>query len=289
MRSMKPISIEEKKSRKYRGAIQIFFFILIGLISVNHALTEKGIIIPFISTASLHAICPFGGVVSIYQFFTVGTFVQKIHESAFVLMMITFIMAILFGAVFCGWICPLGSIQEWIGKIGRRLFKQRYNHFIPVKYDTYLRYIRYLVLLWVLYITAVSGKLLFGDIDPYHALFNFWSGEVSQTGLIILGIVLVASLYVERPWCKYACPLGAVYGISNLFRVFKIRRNETSCISCGICNQSCPMNIEVSEQKCIINHQCIGCLQCTSDISCPVTGTVEFSTKGGKYHENQTV
>jgi len=95
-----------------RKLVQIFFFILIAAIAVNHSLAETGGSISFFSNASLHSICPFGGVVSIYQFATIGTFVQKIHASSFVLMVILFLVAILFGPVFCGWVCPLGTIQE---------------------------------------------------------------------------------------------------------------------------------------------------------------------------------
>jgi polyferredoxin len=134
----------------------------------------------------------------------VGTFTHKIHQSSFILMILVFILAFLFGAVFCGWVCPLGSVQEWVGKLGKRLFKKRYNHFIPRRIDQYLRYLRYIMLIWVLYATAMTGKLAFADIDPYYALFNFWTGEVAITGLTVLGITLLASLAVERPWCKGA-------------------------------------------------------------------------------------
>ena len=266
-----------------RRALQIFFFVLIALIAVNHNLSDSGgFQIPFIANASLHAVCPFGGVVSLYQFATAGTFVQKIHQSSFVLMALVFILAILFGPVFCGWVCPLGSIQEWIGKIGKRIHKRKYNHFIPLKFDRYLRYTRYLVLIWVLYMTATSGKLIFQEIDPYFALFNFWSSEVAIGGLIVLGVTLLASLFVERPWCKYACPYGAVLGITNLFRIFSIRRVDSNCKNCNICSRECPMNIDVHAKNVVRDHQCISCLECSSEAICPVDHTVIFATAGGK-------
>lgn len=265
-----------------RTVVQIFFFALVALISINHTLVESGKGIPLLSSASLHALCPFGGVVTIYQFITVGTFVQKIHASAFILMIIGFLMAILFGPVFCGWVCPFGSIQEWFGGIGRKLFKKRrYNRFIPPKIDYYLRFLRYLVLAWVIYMTAVTGKLIFQEYDPYYALFNFWTSEVAVIGLVILGLSLVGSLFVERPWCKYACPYGAVLGITNLFRVFKIRRTASTCKLDGACDIYCPMNIPVSQKVVVRDHQCISCLECTSEARCPAAGTVEF-VAGGK-------
>ena len=57
---------------------------------------------------------------------------------------------------------------------------------------------------WVIYMTARSGQLIFADYDPYFTLFNFWTGEVAISGFIVLGTVLVLSLFVERPFCKYA-------------------------------------------------------------------------------------
>lgn len=266
-----------------RRIVQLFFFLLIALISINHSLVESGQGIPLLASASLHSLCPFGGVVSIYQFATDGTFVQKIHQSAFVLMVIAFITAILFGPVFCGWVCPLGTVQEWFAGIGRRLFKRRgkkfgyYNNFIPARIDRILRYTRYLVLAWVLYMTAVTGKLVFSDVDPYFALFNFWTSEVAVGGLIVLGLTLAASLFVERPWCKYACPYGALLGLSNLVRVFSIRRTPGTCRLDGACDITCPMNINVSSKTIVRDHQCISCLECTSEAHCPVASTVVFA------------
>ncbi|NPV77519.1 MAG: 4Fe-4S binding protein [Anaerolineae bacterium] len=265
-----------------RSIVQIFFFLLIALISINHTLAETGKSIPVLSSASLHALCPFGGVVTIYQYVASGSFVQKIHESSFILMIIGFLLAVLFGPVFCGWVCPFGTIQEWFAKIGRALFgRKRFNLRIPEKFDAVLRYLRYLVLAWVIYMTAASGTLIFANYDPYYALFNFWTGEVAVTGLAVLGITLAASLVIERPWCKYACPYGAVLGIFNLFRVFRIRRVEATCKLDGACDIVCPMNIKVSQKRIVRDHQCISCLECTSEARCPAAGTVEF-VAGGK-------
>ncbi|MDD5604000.1 MAG: 4Fe-4S binding protein, partial [Eubacteriales bacterium] len=238
--------------------------------------------IPFISTLSLHAICPFGGVVSLYNYIMAGAFIQKIHQSSFVLMIITLTAAILLGPVICGWVCPFGTFQEFIGKIGRKIFGRKYNLFIPAKLDKYMRFLRYIVLVLVVYITATEAKLLFQNVDPYYALFNFWSSEVSIKALLILGAVTVFSLFVERPWCKYLCPYGALLGITNLFRIFKVRRIPGTCINCKMCDRACPMNIKVSDARAVIDHQCITCLKCTSESACPVPETVIVSLKEGK-------
>jgi polyferredoxin len=278
----KKINFFRPHSVKVRKVVQLFFFTLIGFISVNHTLAESGQGFAFLSDASLHALCPFGGVVTIYQYATVGTFVQKIHESSFVLMVIGVLLALLFGPVFCGWVCPLGSVQEFFSNIGRKLFKRRFNRVIPAQIDRVLRYTRYLVLAWVVYMTAASGTLIFADYDPYFALFNLWSSELAIGGVVILAITLALSLVMERPWCKYACPYGALLGASNLFRVFKIKRRESTCIACSACSKACPMNIPVDSKKVVRDHQCIACLECTSEAVCPVGDTVNYASGGVK-------
>jgi len=271
-----------KKKNKFRLIVQLIFLVLVVLIAINKTLSEVGYTIPLISSASLHAICPFGGAVSLYSLITDGTFIQKIHESSFILMLISIILAIGFGPLICGWVCPFGTFREFLSKIGKKIFKKKYNNIVPYKVDKYLRFIRYIVLILVVYNTAVTAKLLFQDIDPYYALFNFWTGEVAITAYIVLGITVLMSLIIERPWCKYACPYGAFLGIFNLFRIFKIKRNKTTCISCKKCDKECPMNIKVSEKEVVRDHQCISCLECTSESACPVAETVEFKVGGNK-------
>jgi polyferredoxin len=266
------------RARRIRLAVQIFIFVLIAAIAVNHSLEEAGKNITFFSSASLHAVCPFGGVVSIYQVLAGSGIVHKVHESSFILMIIVFLLAIAFGPVFCGWICPYGSFQEWLGKIGKKLFGKKFNKFIPYKFDKWLRYLRYLMFGWVLYMTIKSGELFFLGMDPYFALYNFWTGEVAIAGYIILGATLLLSLFIERPFCKYACPYGAVLGVFNTFRFFKIRRNQNTCTDCKACDNTCPMNIEVSTKNTVLNHQCISCLKCTSEQACPIPATLELST-----------
>lgn len=269
-----------KGAARLRTAVQAGFFILVALIAVTNGLKEDGIVLPFAGEASLHAICPFGGVVSFWNLATLGTLVKKVHESSVVLAVLGLLLALIFGPVICGWVCPFGSVQEWVGKLGRRLFKRRYNGFVPPRLDRILRYARYLVLAWVSYMTIVTGKLFFQEYDPYYALFNFWRSEVAVSGYVILGASLLLSLFVERPFCKYACPYGAFQGIFNLFRVFGIRRRAETCVSCHACTKACPMNIEVEAETLVRDHQCISCLKCTSEAACPVPATVELASAG---------
>jgi polyferredoxin len=267
-----------------RRVLQVVFLGLIALFSINHTLVKNGSGLGFLPNASLHALCPFGGVETLAQLFITGALLQKVRVSAVFLLTLVIILSVLFGPVFCSWICPLGTVQEWFGKLGRSwLGRKRYNHFIPARLDAVLRYARYLVLAWVLYTTITSAQLVFQSYDPYFALFHFWTGEAALPALLILEGILLLSLVVERPWCKYACPFGALLGLSNLIRFFTIQRREGTCLHRGeACSTLCPMNIEISKKTEVRDHQCISCLECTSEACCPVKETVYLGTGAAK-------
>lgn len=265
-----------KKVKNIRTLVQVLFFVFVALVAISHTLAESGMAIPILGELSLHGICPFGGVVTLYSFITDGILIRKLHESALVVMGLVFILSILFGPVFCSYACPLGSLQEWLGKLNKIKFK------IPKKADRILGYARYIVLGWVIYVTAKSGVLVFESYDPFYALFNFWSGEVAISALLILGATILLSVFVERPWCRYACPYGALLGLTNKIRIFSIWRNEKTCVSCGKCDVNCPVGIEVSSSRKVTDVRCISCGECTSEKNCPVKETVELRI-GGKF------
>lgn len=271
--------MKSMKARSVRHIVQAAFFVIVAVTATTSVLRERGIAIPFATEASIHGICPFGGVVSFWQLLSLGTLARRAHDSSVVLAVIGLALSVLFGPVICGWMCPFGTFQEWLAAAGRRVMGKRYNKFVPRRLDKALRFLRYGTLVWVSYMTVVSGKLIFQDYDPYYALFHFWTGQVAVAGFVVLGLVVALSFFIERPFCKYACPYGAFQGLFNLFRVFGIRRSPATCISCGKCSRACPMNIEVDRKETVRDHQCITCLECTSEAACPVPSTVELSSR----------
>ena len=164
------------------------------------------------------------------------------------------------GVLFCGWVCPLGSIQDWLFWFGRKLKLPVLR--MPAGVQRYLQLTRYaLYLLTLLDITVNClhgtrhvGKLLQGD-------------TVGAAALGVLIAFLLVSLFFKRPFCNYACVGGARRGLLSVLRLIGIRRNEDTCVHCNQCTTACPMNIDVANQTFVRHPNCIGCLSCLT--TCP--------------------
>jgi polyferredoxin len=139
--------------------------------------------------------------------------------------------------------------------------------------DRYLKLVKYAVLAWAVIGAAVYGVMVFRDYDPWAALLNI--AEFSFTpGLIVLVVLLVASFFVERPFCRYACPLGALTGLAGAVSPVYLKRNAEACKVCQICTKACPMGISIHDVETIKSPNCIGCLECIGD--CPREGALEL-------------
>ena len=259
-----------RKQRWVRTAVQISVAVLLFAGVGIHLLDESGML-PAIS--NIHAICPFGAVETSVRLLTEGRFVGKTHPSNLWMLLASTAATVLVGALFCGWLCPLGSVQDWVGKLGRRLFGRRYNTFVPRRLDQALGYLRYAVLGLIVVETTRAVHLVFAAYDPYYALVRFWTGDALPSAVAVLAAVLVASLFVERPWCRWLCPFGALQGLLQLVAPWKIRRDAKLCTDCGCCTRACPMNIAVAGKAVVRDTRCNRCGECLA--ACPVRGALD--------------
>lgn len=231
--------------------------------------------------ASIHALCPYGALESLYNLTFSGTLIQKIFSGTFVLLILTLIIAIIFRRSFCGLICPFGTIQELFGLLGKKILKKRFE--LSSKVDKPLRYLKYIILLITLYYAWITAGLWMSSYDPWAAYGHVGEGisslfEEFLIGSILLLATIIGSIFYDRFFCKYLCPMGAFYGIFSKLSIGKIVRAENNCVDCGLCNKSCPVNIKVSETKVIKSAECINCQSCI--LSCPRKDTLQFKTFG---------
>jgi polyferredoxin len=241
------------------------------------------------TVASAEAFCPFGGVETLYSYLSSGRTISHTHLSNLVLFFAVTVTAVLARGAFCGWLCPLGTIQEWVAAFSRWLQKRipplgrtmralnkalnpRAARGVAVgptlgqRLDHWLSYGRYVVLAWIIGGTIVYGTMVFRAYDPWSALLSLAELQLS-VGTVVLAVSLVASLFVERAWCRYACPLGATISLLGRFSPVRIERTASACTSCGLCTQHCPMGIEVARADAVTDLRCISCMTCVSD--CP--------------------
>ena len=193
-------------------------------------------------------------------------------------------LLILFGTIFgrliCGFLCPFGFLQELLYKIPVRKWK------IPKKIDDRLRYLKYVILVVFVLLLPAFLHGTYGIGDPWFCkyicpagtleggipLVSVNSGLRSMVGvlfswkILILILVLVASMHIYRPFCKYICPLGAIYGLFNRFSIYQMQVEKDTCTHCGICEKTCLMQVNVTEN--INSPECIRCGACKN--VCPV-------------------
>jgi polyferredoxin len=266
----------------FRRLVQFSFAAFILYITAVHVAAGEG---SSIITASPEAYCPFGGLETLYKYIaSAGAFVPHTHLSNLVVAAAALLTALLLRSSFCGWICPLGFIQDMVSSFSawmqksfvpvRKFFRaiaQRGQPLWPVL-DKYLRFVKYGVLVWAVTGAAIYGVMVFKDYDPWSALITI--AEMSFTpGLVILGLSLVGSFFVERPWCRYACPLGAVSGLVGKLSPVYLKREAGACTNCKICTKACPMGLNVHTATVITSVDCVSCLECVGE--CPREGALE--------------
>lgn len=270
-----------KYVKHFRGLVLAAIVIMVSVAAYLHQVNGGG------KSPSIHALCPFGGLESLYQFFSSGTFISKIFSGTLVLFVITLILAIAFRRSFCGLICPFGAIQEFFAKVGNKLMGKIL--IMPAKVDRPLRYLKYVILAVTVFYAWKTAGLWMSPYDPWSAYAHLFTNNplkaISDTadesliGLILLAITLIGSFLYNRFFCKYLCPVGALYGIIGKISPMKIERDEDICIDCNKCNKACPVNIDVANIKEVRDIECIDCQLCVS--SCPKAGALQtrFGTK----------
>ena len=180
-------------------------------------------------------------------------------------------LTILLGRFFCGWFCAFGSFNDFIYIISNKVFKIKYK--INVKLDLTLKYLKYGILLFIIFLIWTKGNKSFDVFSPWNAF-----GQISELpqaiikyaiGFIVLAFISVGAMFIERFFCRYLCPLGAVFSVISRASIFRIDKPTDACGKCRICTNSCATGIELYKTQKVNSGECINCLKCI-DV-CPRT------------------
>lgn len=262
------------KTKYFRYVTQFLIFgFIVRLIYLDLTASESDI------TVSPEAYCPLGGLETLVEFITNGgKTLSHLHSSNVIIFALIVLITLFFRSGFCGWLCPFGTVQDVFRYLGKKLpFEKKIRKLgrkpLFVSLDKYLRYFKYFVLVFAVGGAIYFTDLIFRDYDPFVAFIKVAEIE-SWFALGLLIFILILSLFIDRPWCKYACPLGAVIGIIGKISPMRFKRNESDCTNCNLCTKACPMNINVTKHNSIKSIDCNSCMKCMD--ACPKENVLEI-------------
>ncbi|ANQ86271.1 transcriptional activator [Azoarcus olearius] len=175
--------------------------------------------------------------------------------------------------LFCGWLCPFGSLSELLYKVGGAVGLKRFQFKLPKRWHHRLKWVKYGVFAGLLAVSVFSMQQaeMLAEVEPFKTTFlvgllnRSWPYTLFAAGLLGL------SIFTERPFCKYLCPLGASLAMPTTFRWFGLKRKQ-ECTSCKACAVGCGSQA-IDDDGRIDQRECLHCLDCmvlyTDDHACP--------------------
>lgn len=260
----------------WRAVIQWAFFSWVIFIGIRFGMFvrhfESGGATPFVSRPpGVEGFLPIGALVSLKYWLVTGT-VNTVHPAALVIFLSVLLMSLMAKKSFCSWLCPVGTISEAAGKLGKRLFGRNSAVWRPL--DLILRGLKYLLLLFFvkLILADMPAPALAAFLDaPYWAVSDvkmlYFITRISVTALSVLAVLTGLSFLYMNFWCRYLCPYGALLGLMSMLSPWKIRRDPAGCTGCRGCTSACPAALAVHSSEVIHSPECSGCLSCVTN--CP--------------------
>jgi polyferredoxin len=162
------------------------------------------------------------------------------------------VTTVLWGRIYCGRVCAFGALTQLIDAV----VPARWRVTVPPALEQRASYIKYGIL-----IAAVGYYLATRQITFYRYIEPFWmfTREGTTVLWIMLGALLVASVFVRNLYCRFLCPLGAALGLLSTLTVFKIKR-WSECNQCKLCEKTCEWGAIRKRQ--IILSECVRCDDC---------------------------
>jgi len=270
-------------SQQIRFGVQLFFGAIALWVGVQFVLWVRyfesgGRTLRVERPDGVEAWLPIASLMNLKTFVLTRT-VPEMHAAG-MFMLIAFLgISLLYRKAFCSWMCPVGTISEWLWQTGRMLWGRSLTP--PRWLDVSLRGLKYILLGLFLYVVIampvpeirafLGGSYgLVADVK----MLNFFR-HMGQGTAIFLLVLAGLSLVVKNTWCRYLCPYGALMGLVALVSPTRIVRNADACIDCAKCARACPAGLPVDVLASVRSAECTACMSCVA--VCPAEGALDLT------------
>ena len=175
---------------------------------------------------------------------------------------------ILFGRFFCGYLCSFGAMGDFFWFVSKKVNRKPVR--IGEKTDRLLKFIKYALLLFLIVFVWTLGAVTINSTENPWDIFGMFVSFTSlpsasyllTVGFGLLLLIIAGSFFIERFFCRYLCPLGAIFAVLSKIRILKVKKPVKDCGACKSCTRSCVMGIPMYRYEVINSGECINCFQC---------------------------
>ncbi len=274
------------KEKKLRPKIQLSIFIALFAIIILYRLYIKGIIgFKILSIADLN---PYGGWSALKDAVTDSGFEFDGLSKSIALTISIFIVSILGGRFLCGWICPLGTLQDFSyyirNYIANSKLSTKHNEHLASAHP-FSRKVRFIpfslfILIVLLFLSIFGQGAKIAGLSPWRAFLNlpglFSAWKDMKLAFIILILIVLVSMHIPRFFCRYLCPLGAAQTLFASISLINIKTKK-ECTSCNYCLKDCPMDIKLAKDDASVSPDCIRCMNCIDN--CHISDDTSLALK----------
>lgn len=273
-------TIDEKQTLSYTRlywSLAILLFTIIAGIMVRYRVTRKFRALFMITAVVILGFyrggCPC--IISSFQNTYLMAIGVEVNWQSIIWFLGLIPVTYIFGKVWCGWVCQLGALQEFLYIPKIKLFRSQ-------KAQKIMRIMRIVFLIALLLQLTFTKVILFNKIGPFKVAFNLFSAN--HTGYILLGLLLISSVFIFRPFCKSICPIGLIIGWISKIPGASILGINNSCYACKMCDDACNMDAITRKNKISVldNKECILCGDCMD--ACK-GHSISFYKKGKKHND----
>jgi polyferredoxin len=235
--------------------------------------------------AGVEAWLPIAALMNLKDFLLTGT-VPEIHPAGMFMLISFLAISWIYRKSFCSWICPIGTISEWLWKGGEATFGRTFA--LPRWFDIPLRSLKYILFGLFAYVVVAMPVADIREFltTPYGLvadvkMLDFFR-RMGRTTAIVLCVLVLLSVFVKNFWCRYLCPYGAMTGLVALLSPTRIRRDPVACIDCAKCAKACPAGLPVDTALSIRSAECTACMTCVN--VCPAVGALDLGIGRRGHH-----